>query len=191
MARWIEGRLRVFHRAAAGQGRRPPRRGLFLKNAGRLVRWRTVRSARSRPGIRLVRPSSGSKASAAISPPAFFEQNFHFALGLLEIFLAVARKLHAFFQTASWPRRADRFALSSFPTISSRGASEYSKSGFFADFGLFCRSGIHGCHGLHSLTMSAKVSRSTALLDPPNLQIRSACKAALRSHTREAASPGR
>ena len=27
-----------------------------------------------------------------------FEQNFHFAFGLLQVFLAIARKLHAFFE---------------------------------------------------------------------------------------------
>src|ERR1035437_4518947 len=97
MARWIEGgwasssgisRSRAVSTAARSSS----------KNAGRFIRWRVRRDALSGGGRLRLFLGFGIEWLGSHLAADLLEQDFHFAFGLLQVFLAVSRELHAFFE---------------------------------------------------------------------------------------------
>ena len=93
-----------------------------------------ARSRRSRLGFFLGFGIEGFRGHLAAG---LLEQNFHFALGLLQVFLAIARELHAFFEQlhgiVERQIRALQFADDLF-----QARERIFKIGLLRGFGLFC-----------------------------------------------------
>src|SRR5260370_33222515 len=94
MARWIERGSASWPGISRSRAASTAVRS-SSKNAGRFIRWRVWPAARS-GGVRLglflgfgIEWLRGQLASGLL------KQNFHFALGLFQVFLAIARELHA------------------------------------------------------------------------------------------------
>src|ERR1700690_1114376 len=95
MARWIEGGCAFSPGISRSRAASTAARS-SSKNAGRFIGWKMVR----RGYVRRLRTFLGCRVKGHSGQLAagFFEQDFHFTLGQFQVFLAVARKLHALFK---------------------------------------------------------------------------------------------
>jgi len=86
------------------------------------------------------------------------EQNFHFTFGLFQVFWQ-SRESWTPSSNSFMASSSERFALSSFRTISSRRASECSKSGFFEGSVFFAGVGFTVVNSLYRWQRIAKIGR--------------------------------
>src|ERR1700722_3888329 len=97
MARWIEegcaSSAGISRSSAASTAARSS-----SKNAGRFIGWKVAPGARQRCGRLGIFLGFGIEGFRRHLAAGFLEQNFHFALGLFQIFLAITRELHAFLE---------------------------------------------------------------------------------------------
>ena len=150
------GRLRVFagHQPVEGGVHRGP---VFFEKCGKVHQVEGGSGARSRRGRLGIFLGFGIEGFRRHFAAGFLEQNFHFALGLLQIFLAIARELHAFFeQLHGFVERKIRAFQFSDNLFEAR--ERIFKIRLLRGFGLFCRCWIHGCHGSLSPAISANAS---------------------------------
>src|SRR6266403_3646724 len=114
------------------------------KNAGRIIEWR----------VRPVAPSGGIRLGLFLGfwierfcyhlSARLLEQNFHFAFGLFQVFLAITRKLHAFLeQFHSFIQREVRTLQLSDYFFQAR--QRMLEIGLLRGLGFFRRCWIHGC----------------------------------------------
>src|SRR3974390_882037 len=96
MAVWIEGGCAFSAGISRARAASPAARS-SSKKAGGFIGGRAApaRARRRRLGIFL---GFGIECLCRHFAAGLLEQNFHFAFGLFQVFLAVARELHAFFK---------------------------------------------------------------------------------------------
>src|SRR6266853_4780342 len=99
---------------------------------------------------------------------SLLKQNFHFALGLFQVFLAIARELHAFLEQfhglVERKVRALQLLHDFFQT-----RQRMLEIGLLRGIWFFRRCRIHWCHFSLSLALGAKVNRPPILLNSPKL----------------------
>src|ERR1700694_4416452 len=154
MARWMEGGCAsspgISRSSAASTAARSS-----SKNAGRFIRWRVGPDAPSggaRLGLFL---GFGIKWLRGQLAAGLLEPNFPFALGLFQVFLAIAGELHAFLEKFhGLVERKVRALQLSDDFFQAR--QRMLEIGLLRGIGLFRRCWIYGCHCSLSLALGAK-----------------------------------
>src|ERR1700676_3295819 len=158
MARWMEGggasSPGINRSSAASTAARSS-----SKNAGRFIGWRARPDAPA-AGARLVLfLGVGIERLRGQLAAGLLQQNFYFALGLFQVFLAIAGELHAFLEKFhGLVKRKVRALQLSHDFFQAR--QRMFEIGLLGGIGLFRRCWIHGCHRSLSLALGAKINRS-------------------------------
>src|ERR1700676_348988 len=125
------------------------------KNAGSFIRW----------GVRPDAPCGGARLGLFLGfgierlrgqfAAGLLEQNFYFALGIFQMFLAVAGELHAFLKKFHGLVERKVRALQ-LPDDFFQARQRMLEIGLLRGIGLFRRCWIYGCHCSLSLALGAK-----------------------------------